>query len=46
MTQGAHMAGLERMEFQAALCDRDIPVHYTEDDLASDMESLQALSGA
>ena len=43
MAQGARMAGLERMEFQAALCDRDIAVHYTEDDLRSDMASLQSL---
>lgn len=46
MAQGARLAGLERMEFQAALCDRDIAIHYTEDDLCSDMESLQALDRA
>ena len=46
MAQGARMAGLERMDFQAALCDREIAVHYTEDDLRVDMESLQALDPA
>lgn len=43
MSQGARMAGLERMDFQEALCDRDIPVHYSTDDLQTDMESLRAL---
>lgn|GEM_PF-2162621 len=43
MAQGARMAEMERMDFQAVLCDRDIPVHYTGDDLRTDMESLQAL---
>lgn len=43
MAQGARMAGVERMDFQAALCERDIPVHYSEADLRSDLESLQSL---
>jgi predicted HTH domain antitoxin len=43
MSQGARMAELERMDFQAALCDRDIPVHYSTDDLQKEMESFQAL---
>jgi predicted HTH domain antitoxin len=43
MSQGARMAGLERMDFQAALCDRDIPVHYSTSDLQMDMESFEAL---
>ena len=43
MSQGARMAGLERMDFQEALCERDIPIHYSTDDLQSDMVSLKAL---
>lgn len=46
MSQGARMAGLERMDFQAALCDRDIPVHYSSDDLRMDLESLRVLPQA
>lgn len=46
MSQGARIAGMERMDFQEALCERDIAVHYSNDDLHSDLESLQALSAA
>ena len=43
MAQGARMAGVERMDFQEALCDRHIAVHYSDDDLRSDVESLKVL---
>jgi predicted HTH domain antitoxin len=46
MSQGARMAGLERMDFQAALCEREIPVHYSSSDLDTDLASLQALATA
>jgi predicted HTH domain antitoxin len=46
MSQGARMAGVGRMDFQEALCERDISVHYSTDDLQADMESLQSMLSA
>lgn len=43
LSQGARMAGVERMNFQEALCERDIPLHYSINDLQADMEAFQAL---
>jgi predicted HTH domain antitoxin len=46
ISQGARMAGLERMDFQSALCDRGIPIHYTSHDLDTDLDSFRALNAA
>lgn len=46
LSQGARLAGIERMEFQEALCDRDIDMHYSSDDLQADLASLEAVLGA
>ena len=34
--KAAHLAGLSRWEFDDMLARRDIPMHYTEDDLSHD----------
>jgi predicted HTH domain antitoxin len=41
LSQGARIAGMERLDFQAELCDREIPVHYSEADLRYDLDVLQ-----
>ena len=46
LSQGARLAGIERMVFQEALCDRDIDMHYSSDDLKTDLASLEAVLGA
>jgi predicted HTH domain antitoxin len=35
--QAAELAGMTRMEFQEALGFREIPVHYTSEELADDI---------
>jgi predicted HTH domain antitoxin len=46
LSQGARLAGIERMAFQESLCDRDIDMHYSSDDLQTDLASLEAVLGA
>ncbi len=46
LSQGARIAGMERLDFQAELCDREIPVHYSEGDLRSDLDVLQKARAA
>jgi predicted HTH domain antitoxin len=46
LSQGARLSGVERMVFQEMLCDRDIDIHYSSDDLKTDLMSLEAVLGA
>ena len=46
LAQGARLAGIERMTFQETLFDRDIDMHYSSDDLRTDLASLEAVLGA
>lgn len=39
----AQMAGLDRLQFQAALAGRGICIHYDEADLRQDLETLKKL---
>jgi predicted HTH domain antitoxin len=43
LSQGARLAGIERMVFQERLCERDIDMHYSSDDLQTDLASLEAV---
>lgn len=36
--QGANMAGLDQFAFGVALAERDIPRHYSHDDLDADVQ--------
>ncbi len=45
--QAANWAGLDRLGMEAALCERGLPVYrYTEDDLESDVETMQRFEEA
>jgi predicted HTH domain antitoxin len=44
LIQAADMAGLDFFEFQEMLRIREVPQHYSEQDLESDQETLAALS--
>jgi predicted HTH domain antitoxin len=39
----ARMAGLDRMQFQAALAERGIDLKYTAEDLRQDLDTLKKL---
>lgn len=40
MGQARHLAGLDQITFQKELSQRDIYIHYTEDDLEKDLQNL------
>lgn len=40
MGRARALASLNQMEFQQALADREIDIHYTEEDLEQDLENL------
>ena len=38
--QASQLAGLHQVEFQKELANREIPIHYGEEDLARDLRTL------
>ncbi len=40
MGRARALAGLNQLEFQQALAERGIDIHYTEDDLEKDLQNL------
>lgn len=40
MGQARHLAGLDQISFQKELAQRDIYIHYTEEDLEKDLQNL------
>lgn len=40
LAEAARLAGLHRMQFQAALAEREIPVHYGVEELEEDARTL------
>lgn len=40
MGQAKILAGINQMEFQRALAERNIDIHYTEEDLQKDLQNL------
>ena len=41
--QGAHLAGLSRIEFQRLLASQDVSVHYDLADFEEDLATLSAM---
>ncbi len=41
--QGCEFTGLDRLEFQRQLALRDVPLHYSVEDLHQDIETLKRL---
>jgi predicted HTH domain antitoxin len=41
--QGAHLAGLSRIEFQRLLASQDVSVHYDLADFEEDLATLRAM---
>lgn len=41
--KAAEKAGISRLEFQALLIEKDIPLHYSMSDLTIDMNNLKKL---
>jgi predicted HTH domain antitoxin len=41
LAQASRLAGISRIENQQLLSRRDIPLHYTEQDLDDDLETLR-----
>ncbi|NWJ49125.1 MAG: UPF0175 family protein [Chloroflexi bacterium] len=46
LAQAAHLAQLNRMQFQHLLASRQIPVHYDTADLEEDLRNLRVLGQA
>ena len=38
--QASQLAGLHQVEFQKELANREIPIHYGDEDLARDLRTL------
>ena len=45
LAEAAALAGLDRLSFQRHLADRQIPVHYAEEELAADLSTVGWLAG-
>lgn len=43
LEQASKLALLDQHQFQSALADREVPLHYGVDDLQEDVETLQRL---
>ncbi len=41
--QASRLAGLHQFEFQKELADRNIPVHYSEEDYQNDLKTIALL---
>ncbi len=43
LAQASVLAGIDRLKFQQMLANRDISIHYDEQDLETDVQTLQKL---
>ncbi len=43
LAQACALVGIERLQFQHMLASRHIPIHYDEQDLESDIQTLNKL---
>lgn len=46
LAQAAHLAGLERTEFQKVLAARQIPIHFNMEDLKQELNTIEQVKNA
>jgi predicted HTH domain antitoxin len=45
LRQASRLAGLHQYEFQKELAERNIPVHYDEEDYRRDLQTIRLIKG-